>query len=283
MIRRKYLVPMFLGPGAVFILLFTVLPFFTMIEYSVFKSNYIAKDFVGFQNYIKTFTDPEYHKIIVSSFTYTGIVCFASVFIPLIVALLIYDLPKWIQNYTKFMLFVPSFTSGVIMTGVWKWIFQPRTGLLTYFVKLLGMEPKLWLTNRWVGILGLSVMCISGIMGVPLLIYMSSILSIPKECFDAARIDGANNFQIKFRIIIPLLGPSILMVVLITMMSGFFIMETILLMTGGGYGTANFMFNIFSEGINRQKVGLASARSFMLFAIILTMALTKRKLETMKK
>ncbi len=283
MIRKRYIVPVFLGPGAVFILLFTVLPFFTMIEQSLFKSNYIVKEFVGFRNYISTFIDPEYHKIFISSFTYTGIVCFASVFIPLGVALLIYDLPKWLQNYTKFMLFVPSFTSGVIMTGVWKWIFQPRTGLLTYFVKLVGLEPKLWLTNRWIGILGLSIMCISGIMGVPLLIYMSSILSIPKECFDAARIDGANNFQIKWRIIIPLLGPSILMVVLITMMSGFFIMETILLMTGGGYGTANFMFNIFSEGINRQRVGLGSARSFLLFIVILIMAVSKLRLERLKK
>lgn len=283
MVRRRYIVSVFLGPGAVFILLFTLLPFFTMIELSLFKSNYIVKEFVGFRNYLSTFKDPVYHNVFISSFTYAGIICVVSVFFPLITALLIYDMPKWLQNYTKFMFFVPGFTSGVIMTNVWKWIFQPRTGLLTYVVRLFGLEPRLWMANRWIAILGLSVMCISGIMGVPLLIYMSSILSIPKECFDAARIDGANNWQIKWRIIIPLLGPTVLMVVLITMMSGFFIMETILLMTGGGYGTANFMFNVFVEGINRQRIGLASARSFILFSIILIMALSKRKLEGLKK
>jgi len=169
------------------------------------------------------------------------------------------------------------------MTNVWRWIFQPRIGLLTYLTGLVGIKPMMWMAHRWTAIGGLSIMTISGIMGVPLLIYMSSILAINPELFDAARIDGANRIQVKIKIVLPLLGPSILLCILITMMSGFFIMETILLMTGGGYGSQTFMFNIFSEGINKQRIGLASARNVVMFFLIMAMVVFKRKMEAMRR
>ena len=282
--KGKRLILFFLlMPGAVFLILFTALPFVTMFEQSLFKTDYIRKEFVGFRHFFDTFKDPEYYEVFVSSMVYAGIICPITTFLPLIFALLAYDTPKWVQSYTKFVFFVPSFTSGVIMTNVWRWIFQPRIGLLTYLIGLIGIEPVMWMGNRWTAIGGLSVMTISGIMGVPLLIYMSSILSINPELFDAARIDGATMLQVKFKIVFPLLIPSMLLCILITMMSGFFIMETILLMTGGGYGTQTFYFNIFSEGINRQKIGLASARSVLMFFVIMTMVAFKRKMEGMRE
>lgn len=262
-----------------FILLFTALPFFFMFELSFFKTNYIAREFVGLQHFTNTFRDPEYLEVFTSSMVYAGVICFVTTFTPLIFALLAYDTPKWVQSYTKFIFFVPSFTSGVIMTMVWRYIFQPRTGLITYLTGLVGIPSVMWMSFRPTAIGGISIMTISGIMGVPLLIYMSSILSINPEVFDAARIDGTTRFQIKTRIVIPMLGPSVLLVILITMMSGFFIMETILLMTGGGYGTQTFIFNIFYEGINNSKVGLASARNVIMFFVIMAMVFVKRKLE----
>ncbi len=269
-----------LGPGAVFILLFTALPFIFMFELSFFKTNYIAREFVGFKHFVNTFTDPGYLEVFTSSMIYAGGICFVTTFVPLCFALVAYDTPKWVQNYVKFIFFVPSFTSGVIMTMVWRYIFQPRTGLITYLTSLVGIPSVMWMSNRWTAVGGISIMTISGIMGVPLLIYMSSILSINPELFDSARIDGATRLQMKTRIIIPMLGPSVLLVILITMMSGFFIMETILLMTGGGYGTQTFIFNIFYEGINNSKVGLASARNVLMFFVIMAMVFVKRKLET---
>ncbi len=282
--KNKRLILFFLlGPGAVFLLLFTALPFFYMFYGSFFKTDYITKSFVGIKHFVDTFKDPEYYNVFISSLIYTGGICFVTTFTPLIFALLAYDTPKWVQSYTKFMFFVPSFTSGVIMTMVWRYIFQPRVGLITYLTGLVGIPPVMWMAVRSTALFGISIMTISGIMGVPLLIYMSSILSINPELFDAARIDGATKLQVKLRIVLPNLGPSILLVILITMMCGFFIMETVLLMTGGGYGTQTFIFNIFSEGINRNRIGLASARNVIMFFVIMAMVAMKRKFEGLKK
>ena len=270
-------------PGAVFILLFTALPFYYMIERSLHKSNYIINVFVGIGNYIKTFKDPGYREVIGTSFMYAGIICFFSTFIPLIFALMVYDTPKWVQNYTRFMFFVPGFASGVIISQVWRWIYQPRVGLINYLLSFLNIEPIMWMGGRYTAIIGISLMTILGNMGVPILVYLSNILSINPELYDAARIDGATKLQIKIKIVIPLLLPSILLVVLITMATGFFMLGTILMMTGGGYGTSNFMYNIYSEGALKRSVGMASARSAILVVIVLGMAILKRKLEEMKR
>jgi multiple sugar transport system permease protein len=276
--QRTMLISLLL-PEGIFLILFTALPFITMFEKSVYMTDYISTRYVGFKHYLDTFRDPDYRDVFVSSMVYAVTICVATTFVPLGVALFIYDLPKWMQNYVKFVFFVPSFTSGVIMTQVWRWIFQPRIGLLTYLTGLIGIKPVMWMAERWTAIFGISIMTISGIMGVPLLIYLSSILSINPELFDVARMDGATTLQVRTRIVLPLLVPSILLVILLTMMSGFFILETILLMTGGGYKTQTFIFNIFAEGINRSRIGLASARSVLMFFVILAMVLTKRRLE----
>lgn len=280
---RRLIILFLLLPGAVFLLFFTALPLYFMVERSFYRSNYIVNKWVGLQNYIKSFFDKEYRQVFGSSFLYTAIICPTTVFVPLFFALLVYDTPKWVQTYTKFVFFIPSFASGVIIASVWRWIYHPRIGLLNYLTSFIGMKPVTWMANRYTGIAGMSVMTISGIMGVPLLIYLSSILSIPAEVFDAARVDGASRIQVKLRIVLPLLGPSILLVVLITMMSGFFIIETILMMTNGGYGTQTFMFNIFYEGVDKQRVGMAAARSALLFVIVMAMAVVKRKLEGLKR
>lgn len=276
---QRLMLVLLLFPSAVFIILFTGLPFIFMLEKSLVATDYISTQFVGLKHYFDTFTDPDYLDVFVSSMIYAVTVCSVTTIVPLLFALLAYDCPKWVQSYAKFIFFVPSFTSGVIMTLIYRWIFQPRIGLITYLTGLVGIPPVMWMANRWTAIGGIAGMTISGIMGVPLLIYMSSILSINPELFDVARMDGATQFQIKTKIVLPLLGPSVLLVILITMMSGFFIMETILLMTGGGYDTQTFIFNIFDQGINQSKIGLASARSVIMFFVILTMVLVKRRLE----
>jgi len=239
--------------------------------------------FIGLRNYVRSFQDYEYTKVFSTSFIYAGIICPALTFIPLFFALLIYDMPRRLQNWTKFAFFVPGLASGVIISQIWRWIFQPQHGFLNWVLSLFGIESVMWMAQKNTAIIGISIMTIMGGMGIPLLIYLSNILSIDNEIFDAARMDGANNLQIKSRIVFPLLIPSTLLVILLTMGAGFYILETILMMTGGGFGTQNFMYNIFHEGMNKRALGMASARSMLLFLLAISMVIGKRKLESLRR
>jgi len=277
--KNQRILVFLLGPGAVFILLFTALPLFLMVQKSLFKTNYIFSEFVGLKNYIDSFKDPEYRAVWGTSFLYSAIICPIVTFVPLIFAVVIYDLPKWIKNYAKFMFFIPSFASGVIISQVWRWIFQPRLGLLNYLLGLLGIQGPMWMAERIPAIGGISLMTIMGGLGFPLLIYLSGILSINKELFATARIDGANEWQIKTRIILPLLIPSVLLMILLTMGTGFYFVATILEMTGGGHGTSNFMYDIFSTAYYKRRIGVAAARSTIVFVLVLGMVIAKRRIE----
>lgn len=279
MTKRRPILLFLLGPGAVFILLFTALPLYLMVQKGFYKSNYIAEQFVGLRNYIQSFRDESYRAVWGTSFLYSAIICPAVTILPLLVALVIYDLPKWFRNYTKFMFFAPSFAAGVIISQVWKWIFQPRLGILNHLLGLIGIEGPMWMGERFTAIGGISLMTIMGGLGFPLLIYLSAILSINKELFDTARVDGANEWQIKTKILLPFLLPTVLLIVLLTMGTGFYFVATILEMTGGGHGTANFLYDIFSQAYYKRQMGMASARSTIVFVLVLGMVIAKRRIE----
>ena len=252
-------------PGAVVAIGTTTATYTIMLVESFYKTNYVVKEFVGLANYAKSIVDPRYHTVIGTSFLYSAIITPAVTFIPLMIAMMIYDMPAKIQHITKFVFFVPSFAAGVIISQSWRWIFQPQYGVLTWLLGLFGIEPIVVMGSRYTAIFGLSIMSIMGGLGLPLLLYMSSISSIDPAVFDAARIDGASKFQRRMRIVFPLLIPTIFLIIFMTMTGGFFLLESILMMTGGGRGTASFLFDIYDQGFNRRAVGVASARSIMTF------------------
>lgn len=268
-----------LFPWAVCIFLFTALPYYLSLELSLYKTNYVTKEFVGLRNFISSFADPEYRKVVGTSFLFCAIICPSVTFIPLFFAFLLYNTPRWVQAGAKFIFFVPGIAGGVIISQVWRWIFQPKIGLLNYLLGLVGVEPIVWMGNRYTAIFGISVMMIMGSMGLPLLLYLSNLLSIPSEIFDAARIDGASNWQIKRKILFPLLVPTVLLIVLMSMTTGFYLLEPILMMTGGGRGTATFQFDIYNVGVNQRAIGLGAARNIMLFALAVVVVVAKRKIE----
>ena len=268
-----------LFPGAVFLLVFTALPIIMMVAESFYKSDYIVREFVGLKNYIKTFQDPEYWSSFSASFLYSVLICPVVTLVPLLVALMVYDLPKRIRTYTRFVFFVPSFSAGVIISQVWRWIFQPRMGILNHLLGLVGIAPVMWMGTRVSAITGISLMMVMGGMGLPLLIYLSRILAIDEELYETAVMDGASKFQIRMRVVLPELIPTILLVVLMTMFSGFYILETIIMMTGGGYGSRNFIFDIYHQGIYKNALGVASARSVLLFVLVFALTFLKRRAE----
>lgn len=126
--------------------------------------------------------------------------------------------------------------------------------------------------------IGISIMQILGGMGLPLLLYMSAVMSIPAEVFDAARIDGASKFQRRIRIVFPMLVPVMFLVMLMSMTGPLFMLEAVLMMTGGGRGTSTLMVDIFKTGIQRSMIGLATARSMLAFVTVGVLLLFRGRL-----
>jgi len=266
-----------LAPAIAFLIIFSLLPVLMVIALSLFKTNYMTWKFVGIGNYLKIIKG-SYGPIIINSFLYVIIIVIGCNGFGLFICLLIVNMNKWLQDAVRFVFYIPCFTVGIIISLVWKWIFNPSTGVMNYIIGLVGFEPIIWFGNRFTAIIAVSLSIIIVGMGTNLIIYLSAVLSIDKSIYDSALIDGASWNQIKMKIIIPIIAPTIYILTLFGVIGGFQMWETIFILSP--ITTAyNLMYDSYSTAFRFSHYGLGSAKSITLMIIIFIVAIIKQKAE----
>ncbi len=281
MFKRDRVAYLFLAPTIISFIVFTVVPVYMVGHLSLQKTNYIFSEFVGLRNYVEAFTDPEFGQAILNNLIYVAFLVPMATLIPLTVALSVYNMKFAVQDFIRFIYFVPSLASGIVIYGVWKWILDYRKGLINYLLGLVGLGPVMWFGNRLTAIFAISLMLTIFWMGGKLILYMAVMRSIPTELCDTARVDGASWLQVKMRIVLPLMMPWVLFTILLTIIASFQIWEHIYMLTSGGPagGTTSVLYNIYQTGFVGSQYGVASARSLMLMLLLLVIAILKRIIE----
>ena len=279
--KRHNIAYLFLTPAILSFIVFTIVPIYMVGSLSLQKTNYIFSQFVGFKNYVDAIRDPVFIQAFLNNCIYVVFLVPMGIIIPLVIALATYNMRFSLQDFVRFIYFVPSLASGIVIYGVWKWILNYRGGLANWLLSLIGVEPVMWLGQKMTAIFVICLMLSILYLGGRLILYMAVMRSIPREMCDTARVDGATWFQVKMRIILPLIMPWVLFTILLSIIMGFQIWEHIYMLTGGGPGgkTATVLFNIYQVGFIRSRYGVASARSLMLMFGLLGIALIKRKIE----
>ena len=267
-----------LAPALVLFVLFTIVPIVYVINMSMFKTNMITTTFVGIGNYVKAFRDKSFVRHFVNTWTYTAFLTVGWTIIPLGIALLAYNMHRVVQSYVRFIFYVPTFASGVIISTVWLYILNPTRGLANWIMTSIGLQQQMWLGERLLAIGSLSFILITSYLGFYILIYMSAILAIPKEVLESARMDGASEWQVKMKIIVPIISPTIFFISLLTMIAALQMWETIFIMapTVKSY---NIMYNIFDSAFQAGKYGYASAKTLILIMMVFSISFTKRLIE----
>jgi len=255
------------------------LPFLMTIKLSLFKSNYIVTEFIGLNNYIKVFQNPVFIRILVNSLIYALFFVIVQTTTALFVTFVAMDMStKW-QSYIRFVAFIPTFTAGLIITTVWKWIYHPTVGLANYIIGLLGIEPVIWLGGRYIAIFSVAFSMILSLVGGNILILLSSEKGISRELYESAVMDGARNIQIKLRITLPLIMPTVLILMLLQLLMGFQMWETLYLMAPV-QSANNLMYDIWDTAFASSKYGLGAAKAVVLMVVVSAISIIKRKLET---
>jgi len=272
---------LFILPALVLFLMFPAAATYMVGHLSLFKVNYITWKFVGLQNYANLATDVYFWRAMVNNLIYIAIIVPVGVTACTITALVLSDFPGRVQNTVKFALYIPVFAAGLVIAQVWEWIFAPQSGLANYLLGLVGLPAINWFGNRFAAICAVSMPMIISVLGVNVIIVLSSVISISKDVIEQSRIDGANWWQQKFLIVTPIIAPTLGFISLMMMISVLQMWETIYFLTSGGPagGSASLMFNIWDTGITFSKYGPAAAKSMVLLAFTLALALGKKKLE----
>ncbi|MBX3015970.1 MAG: sugar ABC transporter permease [Caldilineaceae bacterium] len=265
----------FIAPSFLAFLLFSLYPMFDSIILSFQKLSLTGRTWVGLDNYTKLFNEPAFLKMLTNTFVYALWIVPPGVALSLVMAALIYRLPRPMQTFFKSAFYLPVVTSGVVLSVVWLYLYDPAFGLLNFILGQLGLEPVLWLADPRFSLLSLVIMYHASHWGGSIILLTASMGSIPKELYEAAAIEGASIIRQATAITIPLLKPAITYVSILGTIASLQIFTEIFVMTRGGpnYATTNLVFSIYEYGFIRFDFGRASAVAIILLIITVTLAL----------
>lgn len=219
--------------------------------------------------------------------TISNTLLFAAVVLPLNfaitlpLAVLIESVHERLKAMFRALYFLPVVTSSVGVAVMWGYIFNAQYGLLNKGLKAIGETPVAWLQDPRVEYFGIPASMLAVIIaylwqdyGYNLVIFIAALQGIPDSLKDAARVDGANPFQIFWYVTIPLLRPTILFTSIFTMISSFQVFDIIQVMTQGGPGrvgkTDVMVLEIYENAFRYDRMGWAAAMSLVLFVFIIT-------------
>lgn len=261
----------FLLPALLGTLIFIVIPVICSFGLSFVQWDLLNPiKFVGFENYREIFHDGLFYKILGNTIVFALSTSFFGVIIPLILASILNTKIRG-SEFFKGAYFLPFITPMVVVGVVWAWIFDPNIGLLNQMLHL----HLNWLYDSKLAMPALIVVSVWKLIGYNMIIFLSSLSAISQSLFEAAKIDGANSFQIFKNVTIPMLSPTIFFVVIITAISSFQVFDLIYLMTQGGpFDSTNVLvYAIYKNAFEYFNVGKASAIAYVLFVIILVLTL----------
>ena len=266
----------FLWPGLIVLIAIIIFPLLFTIRVS-FSSWDVVKpglDFIGGKNYVRLFEDARYWEALVRlSLMATGSVLLQYT-IGFGLALLVWRDIVY-KRFVRVLFLVPMMTTPVIMSVIWRTILHESLGPANDIVQLFGFKPLTWLSTG--GMSMFSVILVEVWQWTPFmfLLLLAGLLSLPREPYMAAAIDGAGPIRTFFSVTFPLMAPISVGAVLIRLIEASKIMDTVYVLTSGGPGTATetTSYYIYIRGLRDYQIGYAASLSFT-YLVIMIISLT---------
>ncbi len=263
----------FIAPNVLGFTLFTLVPMvisliisFTDWDYTQGFGNWT---FNGGANYLEMWSDTWFVDSLVNTIVFAIGVVPITIFLALVLAVVI-DKFCFGKLPIRLAMFMPYISNVVAIAIVWVMMYSPW-GPFTQMVKSLGIEnPPQWLGDHDWALPAIIIMQIWAGVGYAMMIYTSSITGLPKDIYEAADIDGANEITKFFKITIPFLSPTTFFLVITTFISSFQIFAPIQIMTRGGPGTSThvLVYYIYTTAFTFYRMGYAASMSWILFIIL---------------
>ncbi|MDO1582670.1 carbohydrate ABC transporter permease [Rhizobium oryzicola] len=270
----------FLAPALLILFLTLVLPGLLTLGMSVTDVSFLRPtSFVGAANYLKLLSDPHFRDAMGNTLYYTVGVTFPTMAVGLLAAVALNrNFPGRIAFRTIF--YLPVLTSLIAASVVWMYIYEPYSGLLNGVLVKLGLDPQPWLQSPGLAMPALILMAIWRDFGTAMIIYLAGLQDIPKDIYEAARLDGAGRRDILLRITIPMLSSVSFYLMIILIVQTFQVFGAIYVMTGGGPlgSTSTVVFQMYQTAFAYADFGYAAAMSTVLFLCILLFSILGTRL-----
>lgn len=280
---------LFLLPNLVAVGLFALFPVVLNVYYSVTGSDRIypgERPYVGGQNFnvllsCTDYTDPStctrdlFWRALYNTAAFVPVQVVVLTVVALVTALIL-NRPLHGRGFFRAIFFLPVMLSPVVVALIWRWILQ-RHGLLNGVATGLGFEPVDWLGTPSMSFFWSVFVTIWARLGFYTLILLAGLQAIPRDVYEAARMDSASPWRMLTRITLPLLQPTILVVVVLATIGAVQTFDELYVLTGGGPGSATLLLiqHIYETGFaaSPRNLGLAAAASLLVGGVLLLLTL----------
>jgi multiple sugar transport system permease protein len=276
--RRLDLLPdVMIAPALLAIGLFSLVPTFYGMLISVYRVEFVQLlRFVGFANYADVLADPKFWNSVRISFTFTALSMLFSVSLGFGLALIANQSVRFRSAFRTIAL-LPWVTSYVVTYLIFRWILNADLGLLNaLFVETLGWSRIQWLGNPVLAMGSLIFVNVWRDAPYAMVLLLAGLQGIPQELYEAASIDGASRWRSFVGITLPLMKSALLVLIVLTTIQDFNVVVAMLVLTGGGPGTATetMSLRMYYEAFTNARMGSAAAIAMIIFGInvLLTLA-----------
>jgi len=245
------------------------------------------KRFVGLDNYIRVINDQLFWKSFTNTVGFIFLATLPMLALAIIIAFLLDSYVKRFRNFFLATYFSPMVTSSVAVTIIFGLMYGTNFGLINSGLRLLGLAPIRWLTDPLPMKVALALLLIWRYLGWNIVLYLVGLQTISHDYYDAARVDGANGVQILFRIVVPLMRPTILYTLIISIIGVLQLFGEPYLLTVGPVGGSmggrdnallTMAMYLYQNGFGYFRFGYAAAIAYVMFALILIMSFVNLKL-----
>lgn len=244
-------------------------------EYGIMEST-----FIGVDNYRYLLQNEIFWKAMRNTAIYTVGTVPVNIAISLFLSMMIFPLHKRSQTFFKASFYLPAVTSGITMSLIWLWIFDPtKSGLMNYFLGFFGFDQQMWLASSDTALFSLMLMTYIGGHGSGVILYLAAMGGIPKSLYEAADIDAASAWSKLKNITWPLLKPTTLYMLITGVIGSFQVFEATYVMTQGGpnFATTTIAYLIYQHAFEYYQFGLAAAEAFILGLVIIVISVLQFK------
>lgn len=260
---------LFISPWLIGFVFFTVIPMIASLGISFTEWNILSDPkWIGAGNYQTIFTDPLFYQSVKVTLIYTLFAVPLNIILSIFVAMLLNNTLKGMSLF-RTIFYLPAIVSGVVISVVWLWIYNPDYGLINGFLSLFGIEGPGWVYDENWALPSLIIMSLWGI-GTNIVLYLAGLQGISTEFYEAAHIDGANFWQRLIYITLPSMNPVLLFTTLTGIINSLQTFTQAFIMTEGGPNNATnfYAFYIYNNAFVWRKMGEACAQAWILFIII---------------
>ncbi|MCC6444360.1 MAG: sugar ABC transporter permease [Armatimonadetes bacterium] len=269
---------LFLTPYLLLFTLFLAVPvlygfYISLHDWSVLGT---SKPYIGLSNYTALLKDDLFRRALVNTGYFALLTVLPGNLVSLVLALGLNGRVRG-EAVFKTLYYLPVILSVAVVAIIWRWLYGSEFGLLNYYLRLLGLAPIAWLTQTHTAMPALALMSLWWGAGGNMLIYLAGLRGIPESYYEAALLDGAGRWGRFWHITRPLLRPTVLFCLVISLIGASQVFGQSYILTSGGphYSTLTVALYMYRTGFSFYRLGYACAVAYTLFALILGLTLVQ--------